>query len=193
MLQASGLQIQKLRIRPAAHRHQDFFRLKAKSLACTAFTDHRGARGRGLYRLDGRLQVKVDPQLLHAFHTDLGEIGIQHGENMVLSFHHRDFGAKCGVGTGQLQANHAAADHHHALRQLFQAQSTSGIHTAGVVPDSRNGRNGIDGSHRYNHGVAGYGAFFTVGLDDLQHFRRGKVSLSFNDLNLVLPEKTSDA
>ena len=112
---------------------------------------------------------------------------------MVQSLHHRDFRAEHGIGAGQLQADDAAAHHHHALRQTLQAQGAGGVDAVGILRQAGNRRHRIDGAGGHDHGVGGQGLPGAVGSGDLQGLWRGEVSLAFHTNHPGAFEQRGDA
>ena len=190
---AAGLQIQRRRVGLAADGYQHLLRFKCNGIAALGGADNlRAHRGR-LHSLHRALQREGDAHLLHVGHAHRRQIAVQHGQHMIHGLHHGDAGAESRVGAGQLKADDAAADDHHALRQLFQTQRAGRIDAVGVLADTRNGGHGVDGAGGHDDGIGGHFLGGAVGLGDADALFTHKGGLAVDLLHLVQLQQTGHA
>ena len=182
---AGSLQVQAGGIGLPADGHQHLLRLKADGLAGLVLADHLGAHGRGLHGLHRALQVELHAHLLHVLHADGSQVAVQHGQHVVQCLHHGDLGAEGRVGAGQLQADDAATDDHHALGQLFQAQGAGGVDAVGILLQTGDGRLGVDGAGGHDDGVGGHLLHGAVGLLHREGLGAGEAGLAVDLHHLV--------
>ena len=102
MFNLSSFQIQGGGVGIASDGDQDLLRFKGDNSAGFVPADYFGSHGGGLHGLHRALQVELHTHLLHMGHPHLREVAIQHGQHAVLSFDHRDLGAKGRISAGQL-------------------------------------------------------------------------------------------
>ena len=116
----SGLQIEGGHIAAAAHRHQDLLSLQAGLRAALILDQDLRTHTTGPEAQDLGLQQELDPGVLHDLLRHPGQLVVHHGHQARHHLHHSDLGAKEGIGAGQLNADHAAADDDHGRGQLLQ-------------------------------------------------------------------------
>src|SRR5438132_1647112 len=76
--------------------------------------------------LEGRAEVKRHPAALQRFPDVRRDIAVERRENLGIAGDHGDGGAEVAERSRHLEADHAAADEHEALRKLRQEQEIVG-------------------------------------------------------------------
>ena len=193
VLQPGGVQVQAGGVGLPADGNQYLLRLKADGLASLVLADNLGTHGGFLHSLHRALPMEVHAHLLHVFHADLGQVAVQHGQHVVHGLYHGDLRAEGRVGAGQLQANNAAADDHHALGQGFQAQRSGGVDAVGILLQAGDGGRGVDGAGGDDDGVRRHLLPGAVRLFHGQLLGADERGLAVNDSDLVHFQQALDA
>src|SRR6185312_10430635 len=189
LLYAGLLQAEVREVRPPTHRHQ----YAVEFLGSAAFELGPGHLGHDAARLRGKsldLGSREDRLELLAKLLFQGndEVPVDWGKNGIERFDHGDLGAEGGVNAADFQADVAAADNEHLLRNVRQEERRGAIHDA-VVADlprfrDRGNRTGRDDAVlEANALTAGYS--HSVGI--------GKSSVSLDDLDAASLGELADA
>ena len=122
-LDADRLQPQTLGVGPPADGNQHHVHLQGLGVAALHRLDGQGDAGVGL-RGAGDLarQLERQPLFLEGAQHLLGHLRVHAGEDLVEELDHRHLGAEPTPHRSELDADVAAADHHHRLRHLGQRQ-----------------------------------------------------------------------
>ena len=122
--QGEGFQIETLRARATADRHQHL--IGFQRLAFPHAIAHRQGAGAGLEPFDAVFQVQRDAQRFEGFGNRLRQLHVIGGQDALAGFDHRDFRAQLAVGDPQLKPDVTGAHHGQAFGNVRGVQCFGG-------------------------------------------------------------------